>query len=74
MRPELYLTIMFVVCIIAFIVSLSVNRRSLKEELAISIKQDISIGQMKDAEKKYRIFFQKTVSILEKASQSLDGH
>ena len=43
MRPELYLIGMSTIGVIVFVVSFLLNRKSLKEELAVAVKQDISI-------------------------------
>ncbi|MCI8691513.1 MAG: ImmA/IrrE family metallo-endopeptidase [Lachnospiraceae bacterium] len=56
MRPELYLIGMSTIGVIVFVVSFLLNRKSLKEELAVAVKQDISIEQMRIAEKKVSNF------------------
>lgn len=80
MRPALYLIIMFVICIVTFIISFLVNQRRLKEELTVAVKQDISIIQMKNAEEKVSYFLSKngihpgeSISIIGRALNVYEG-
>lgn len=56
MSPEIYLSIMSVACLGALVISLIVNRKKVKDELAIAIKQDITSEQMKKAEQAVKLF------------------
>lgn len=56
MTPEMYLTVMGMGCVLAFILSLVLNRDAVRQEVAATIKQDISIQQMRDAEERVAIF------------------
>ncbi len=56
MNPEIYLSVMGVVCFGSLMASLIVNRKKVKDELATAIKQDITSEQMKEAEKTVRRF------------------
>jgi len=56
MNPEIYLSVMGVACIGTLISSLIVNRKKVKDEIAIAIKQDISSEQMKEIERTVRLF------------------
>ena len=42
MSSEIYLSIMSITCFGALVISLIVNRKKVKDELAIAIKQDIT--------------------------------
>ncbi len=56
MNPETYLAVMALVCFGAFFGSILVNRKKIQTELAVSLKQDISYEQMRDAEKRVADF------------------
>lgn len=56
MSSEIYLSIMSITCFGALVISLIVNRKKVKDELAIAIKQDITCEQMKTAERTVKLF------------------
>lgn len=50
MSSGIYLSVMSVACFGVFVISLIVNRKKVKDEIATAIKQDITSKQMKEAE------------------------
>lgn len=63
MKSEIYLSVMCIACVGAFVAALITNRKSIKNEVSLAIKQDISREQMKKAEQTIKLFLsQKNIS------------
>lgn len=56
MSPEIYLSVMGAACLGALVISLIVNPKKVKDELAVAFEQDITSEQMKEAEQTVRRF------------------
>ena len=58
MRPEIYLMLMGVPCIVTAVISYRVNRDKAREELSRAIADDIPVEQMQKAEDQISVFYQ----------------
>ena len=56
MSPEIYLSVMGVVCLGTLMVSLIVSHKQVKDEIAVAIQPDITSEQMKEAEQTVKRF------------------
>lgn len=70
MRPEIYLLLMGIPCVVTAVISYRVNRDKAREEFSSALKQDITGEQMQAAEERVSAFFRENnitpgMSILE---------